>query len=97
MYLTIIGSRLSGFSLLCSTTGTQYEYVFNTYNQCKHFVGFWNKNGFPSKHFMETYEKWEKLYFNKDDRFIGNFSDFNTKECSLIEEPIYRRIFTLTF
>ena len=72
-----------------STSGEVFGNVFPTYNQIRHFVGYWLSKRKDSKDFNKVYNDWYEKYINQsDEEFTGNDDDWQLKDLAvdLIDE-----------
>ena len=80
----VIGGGKGCYVVIGSTTGETYEPVFNSYNECRHFIGYWQTNFYEKMTCSDAYPLWCDLYI-KSDKFIGKCKEWDYSKISLDE------------
>ena len=82
MHYTILGGN-HAFIMCDSVTCQAYPPIFDSYNECKHFIGYLKTNTYNNY----IYNEWYVKYYDSNENFIGKLSEWDYSTISLYEEP----------
>ena len=79
------GHSSCGFVMGHSTAGEVIGTHFETKQECKHFLGYWQTLHASAK-WSDIFNTWYSIYYDRDDKFTGSLTDWNYNELSIEDD-----------